>query len=506
MMFRSWAVLFAFCLMTNFNAFQFMNYASISSISKESFHINSQQLNWLYSASLVAVLPTAAPIAYLLDHHNYLAMLIGAISTCLPAWLRYLAALHSSYPLALASSVLLGLSSAVVISCPTQIARDWFPANQRTLVTTIAVQSNYFGWCLGGIVTPHVVDSSADLRTFLLWQAIASCSVIITFFAFHRAPTHAAPQSGEEDSATVEASLIPRTHRAVIATLLSNKSFMLSGLGFALLGGVSFAVPAVQDQVFDLENFSADANSFANLAFIASGVLVGLLAGALAPPRHHPLFLSLSFLATALSLTALSLVSHFHASFASHSLLFATNLSLMAVAGAGSLGFIGIGLATAARLGHPVSDTYTGGGVEWFLQVFSVVLTQASTDEVGFVACAVVAWAALAALVAGQWVGGSSGVRRGGVVRCEARVVIVVFSRIKNLEAQLQFLEMVVVVLVFAFLAASAWSAPTRSGQPNRFLFFSSYVSWESIVLIGRLADPRTVCLFSRTQGSHGER
>jgi hypothetical protein len=44
--------------------------------------------------------------------------------------------------------------------------------------------------------------------------------------------------------------------------------------------------------------------------------------------------------------------------------------------GASSLGFIGIALAAVIETTHPVSSEYSGGMVEWWLQIVGAILSQ----------------------------------------------------------------------------------------------------------------------------------
>ena len=64
---------------------------------------------------------------------------------------------------------------------------------------------------------------------------------------------------------------------------------------------------------------------------------------------------------------------------------------LMSISGACCLGFVGVGLTSAVLL-VDVSETYSVGFIEWFLQIFGAVFPLVSTDEVGFTVCCGAAW------------------------------------------------------------------------------------------------------------------
>ena len=67
-------------------------------------------------------------------------------------------------------------------------------------------------------------------------------------------------------------------------------------------------------------------------------------------------------------------------------------LVMMTVAGAGLIGFLGIGLQAASEVAHPVGETYSAGLVEWMIQISAAVLTQVSTVQIGFWLCVAVTW------------------------------------------------------------------------------------------------------------------
>lgn len=74
-------------------------------------------------------------------------------------------------------------------------------------------------------------------------------------------------------------------------------------------------------------------------------------------------------------------------------------LPLLVVAGAGSVGFIGLGLAAAVTSALPVEAAYSGGSANLVIQVCGFVFNQVlTTCEIGFIACAAAAVLTVGAL------------------------------------------------------------------------------------------------------------
>ena len=66
-----------------------------------------------------------------------------------------------------------------------------------------------------------------------------------------------------------------------------------------------------------------------------------------------------------------------------------------ALSGVATIGFIGLALNLVVRVGAPVSEAYTVGGVEWLIQGVGGGLSQASAVcSVGFYGCVALSWAA----------------------------------------------------------------------------------------------------------------
>ena len=105
-----------------------------------------------------------------------------------------------------------------------------------------------------------------------------------------------------------------------------------------------------------------------NFIFVVSGVLVGLLAGSLTPPRRYALVVRGLFVAGAgaLMLVQVLLLVAQRGGIAKGT-LYAALLLLMMLAGAGTLGFTSIGLRVAVAESAPAAEIYSGSIIEFFL-------------------------------------------------------------------------------------------------------------------------------------------
>lgn len=163
-----YGVLLSFCINTASNSFMFMDFAAISNTSKAIFSTDDDGVNWLWTASLLAVLPGTIPATYFLPKvgwPNYLTTGFGAVCNVIGAWLRYYSVANRSYAAGIASSILIGFSAAVIISSIMQVSTKWFAKKHQALATSVAVQANYAGWALGVVLVPFSIPTSASGAT-----------------------------------------------------------------------------------------------------------------------------------------------------------------------------------------------------------------------------------------------------------------------------------------------------------------------------------------------------
>ena len=113
-----WILFWSFNFFSFTCSFVFMDYAAVSNSAKRVFNdISDDELNWLYSSSLIGVCVAMIPYAYIIEktHKTYVAFGSGVCLVVAAAWLRYLSTLERTYAYAVISSALLGCGNAVAL-------------------------------------------------------------------------------------------------------------------------------------------------------------------------------------------------------------------------------------------------------------------------------------------------------------------------------------------------------------------------------------------------------
>ena len=251
----------------------------------------------------------------------------------LGGWCRWLAVHEGSIAIAVLSSIFIGFSASVIICSYSSISQRWFAKHERTLACSIAVQSNYAGWCLGAVLIPYSVKDVAGLLAFQFWQGVAITLTLLLFLLFHREgpPGHTSNAEHEHEELSAGESL---------CSLLGNGQFCMQCICYAVLAGVSFGVPGFQTSAFS-HILTERQTAWTNCSFILSGVVVGLAAGLFVKDASSfPSVLKAMFVAASASLVLLLGIFAVHTSF-SHDTVFTLLLLAMAICGGSSLGFIG---------------------------------------------------------------------------------------------------------------------------------------------------------------------
>jgi MFS family permease len=303
----------------------FMDFTTLEDIAKEALNLDlasdasEQLIAWTYSASLLAVLPAAFPAMVYLQRRNWLTTGLGTASNCVGAWLRYVAVKNASIEIAIVSSVFVGFAAAVIVSSYSAVASRWFPPSERTLATSLAVQSNYAGWCLGAVVIPYCINKSEDLLDAMFYQAIYLSFCLALFFLVHREnPIMVSAESDPMLESTVDHEEKHEELSALesLKALVSDKQYVLQCLCYSTLAGVSFAIPAFQTTALATINLTSKQSAWTNFAFVLSGVVTGLCAGFFTKSSEHfPKILKTMFVVCSIALAGLVVLTQLQDSF-----------------------------------------------------------------------------------------------------------------------------------------------------------------------------------------------
>jgi len=404
-----WLVLASFSFHAFCNQFMFMNFAESVEISKEMFKVDDADVNWLYSAGMLSAVPSFFLVMAFSESDRWTTSFIGISCTVVSAWVRVLAVSQHNFALAVASSAFLGPGTALICTGFADLPMQLFPHGLKRKVTAgIAVQSTFLGWGMGGLLAALLIKSVSILSSFVLVQAVLVSVSLPVFLFVHNQPLEPLSNTGEcvmlgrdlaagygaegeqgsgggADGGLTESipAKAPMGMLPSFGAMLSNWRFILQASACAVLQGVGYTLPAVQEAVFATRGFTSLECATSGFVFIMAGVVLGMiLASPLAPSGKAPrLVLAFFWIGTLAVVMLQQSVSPQFANIAgSHQGAQIIHLCLMIVGGGCTLGFLNITLPVVCAEVHPVSEVYSGGMIELLAFGLGALLTQWSTD------------------------------------------------------------------------------------------------------------------------------
>lgn len=400
-----WLVLFAFGVCTGLNAFLFAEFATVTDLVEKMFNVGASDVAWLYSGALLVVLLGMPVGVIMVVWWEAAALLLAVLANAACSWIRWMAVNKRNFSLLLVSACLPGVGAWTILPLPAQLSQQRFPSRRRSFTTSFGIMANYLGWFLASAVTPRIVVDESSMENFVFFQGVFSLFALAIFLVFYRpAMQHRAIQgldtsvrdlghaqetlTGEVSGQNVVARCRTKCHEYInfLFVVGAHPSLCLQILAYGVLGGVSFALPGCNDILLSsCVGLKTHATSAVNMAFIGTGVVGGLVLGFTChSPHHYGKILKILFMicafATVLLALLVELVQSHAAILHTHTqLMLSIILLLESVAGATSLGFIGIGIEAAAL--YPAGGTYVCFLIEAVIQLVGAILTQVPSRE-----------------------------------------------------------------------------------------------------------------------------
>jgi hypothetical protein len=180
-------------------------------------------------------------------------------------------------------------------------------------------------------------------------------------------------------------------------TMFQTRNFFVLFLGLAMMTGIGFALPALQQEQLHSLQFSSEIIGWSSFLFITSGVLFGVILGHYLKSwkQCSELLLPL-FVVGSISLTIMFAMQYGskHYFQMSKSSTFAVTLFCMFFAGGSTLSALGVGMRIVVHITHPLSDIYTSSVIQFGIQCVSASLPMVAIGKYGYAVLVGVAWTA----------------------------------------------------------------------------------------------------------------
>lgn len=334
----AWMTVFAVCLNTGLNAFIVINFSSVEVITQMAFAVSSDAVADLFSLCFLLIMFGIAIGLWMNDHCERASLTFSVLSNVSAAVIRWYSLRLRSYGMCMFSVLLSACGAFALLPLPSQLAHQRFPAHWRALVTNLIVQCDCLGFLLGAIVPAFCVNSVESFTTFAFWQALASIFIGFLFFAFYSPENKLNQVADDHDPSSFNGFV------DIFKAFTSQPKFALSVASHGLLGGIGYAFPSaiffiLEDQQAESDSLNASQwGAACNIAFTGAGCLSGVVLGIWCQDssRFRPV-LFLCYWLCMISFACCCLLPTVNSDTTSYVLI-----CLLGVAGATSVGFIGI--------------------------------------------------------------------------------------------------------------------------------------------------------------------
>jgi MFS family permease len=191
---RAWIYVFLFFL----SAINYLDRAALSvsgnSISRE-LGIDQVALGYMFSSFLWLYVVCLVPMGILVDRFGGRAVNAGGIAVWSAA--TVVTGLAASLPALIATRMVMGGGEATSYPAAGRVIREWVPARERALATTIFNSGAYFGPAVGGLLLAWLVTVAGWRMTFFVCGAIGFVW-LAAWLAWYRLPEHATWLGDEE--------------------------------------------------------------------------------------------------------------------------------------------------------------------------------------------------------------------------------------------------------------------------------------------------------------------
>uniref|UniRef100_A0A8C7ECM3 Feline leukemia virus subgroup C receptor-related protein 2 n=1 Tax=Nothoprocta perdicaria TaxID=30464 RepID=A0A8C7ECM3_NOTPE len=148
---RRWAVVLLFSSYSLCNAFQWIEYGSVSNVFVRFYGVSAFAIDWLSMCYMLAYIPLLFPVAWLLDKRGLRPIaLAGSALNGLGAWVKLGSLRPQLFGVTVAGQVVCAVAQVFILGMPSRIASVWFGPREVSTACSLAVFGNQVSGVLRG--------------------------------------------------------------------------------------------------------------------------------------------------------------------------------------------------------------------------------------------------------------------------------------------------------------------------------------------------------------------
>eukprot|EP01080_Neovahlkampfia_damariscottae_P005321 gene5321-9131_t len=294
-----WIILGIFSCLSFTNAWGWITFSPISSISVEYFDVTYNFINWLSMSYMVAFIIGVYPGGFVLDKLGLrFGIILGAFLNFIGTLVRVFSAKYSI--LLMTGQWICAFAQTFILGVPPKLSSVWFPSNERTKATTIGALANQLGIGFGFILSPLIVKRKKEkivgMEALLIIQTVFSLLVLSSSIIFLKNKPKNPPSSSADDSTNIniaEGNYLKKLWSYSLKPMI-NKDYIVLWIGFGIAVGSFYTVSTLLDQFLHPLKYTVTFSGTIGLTIIIGGVLSCLIA-LLFPISLYKIMLKVTF-------------------------------------------------------------------------------------------------------------------------------------------------------------------------------------------------------------------
>lgn len=140
---KRWVIVFLFSSYSLCNAYQWIQYGSISNIIRKFYNVEAVAVDWLSLIYMLTYIPLIFPVTWLLDKKGlrFTAVLANAFN-CAGSWIKVASAKPDLFWVTLLGQFSCSLAQVFILGMPSRLASVWFGADEVSTACSIGVFGN----------------------------------------------------------------------------------------------------------------------------------------------------------------------------------------------------------------------------------------------------------------------------------------------------------------------------------------------------------------------------
>lgn len=363
---KRFLILALFCLCSSQNAFQWLQYAIITSKVADYYQVSDILVNITSIIYMIIFIPGMFPAAWLMSKKGLRSsLLIASFVTLLGAVIKCGSLHRDRFWVTMIGQVIAAIGNVFVLSVPPRLAAVWFGENEISTATSIGVFGNQLGICASFFLPPWIVRSTSisgieeELRLIFYGSALFMLVLFaLIVLLFDNQPPSPPSRSSAKARIDQESSSFCKS----LVFLVSDSNMQLLTLSYGLNVGAFYAISTVLDQIIS-SAFPGHNQAAGNIGAIItiSGTVGASLCGIILDRTKK-------YKETTLVLYIFSLLGLISFIFALKFSLFLSHI-VAALMGFFMNGYLPIGFEYAAELTYPEPEGNSAGILNLSAQV-----------------------------------------------------------------------------------------------------------------------------------------